>query len=162
MNAIERAKAAIGDLTPLRTNCGKLCGGACCQSDETGENGMLLYPGEEYGEPIEGMPYRLADDNSLFPGGKRFICEGTCVRGKRPLACRLFPLRIHTDGETVKAEIDPRAWVCCPLLEMGGMRAMSAAFIEAVEEAGRAMLADEETKNALLCEQRMIDEMRQL
>ncbi len=164
MNTIDAAKAALGTLTPLKTNCGRLCGGACCQSDETGENGMLLLPGEEqlYQQPIEGMPYHLSGDDTLFEGGKRFVCEGRCVRDMRPIACRLFPLRVRIEGESVRAEIDPRAWACCPILEMGGMRAMSGDFIRAVEEAGRALIQNDQIREAMLNEQRLLDEMRQL
>ena len=36
------------DTTPLYGDCGKLCGKACCESDETDEDetGMYLFPGE--------------------------------------------------------------------------------------------------------------------
>ena len=165
---LEAARGEVETLTPLKINCGKLCGGACCEPDETGENGMLLFPFEEafYKEPIEGFPFHLAEDDTLFKGGKRFVCEGKCKREHRPLACRIFPLRIRVeekDGETVaKAEIDPRAWCVCPILEKGGMRAMSQDFIAAVERAGNHLTKNVYMLEALLNEQRMIDEMRTL
>ena len=163
-DSILRARELLRDLTPLKMNCGRLCGGACCQDDETGENGMLLFPGEEalYAEPIEGFPFRLADDDTLFPGGKRLICEGHCPREHRPLACRLFPLRVRMEEGRARAEMDPRAWCVCPLPEQGGLRAMSAAFIEAVERAGDLLLADPAQRAALENEQRLLDEMRRL
>ena len=43
VRALEAARAAMGDLTPLKRDCGRLCGAACCQPDETGLNGCLLY-----------------------------------------------------------------------------------------------------------------------
>jgi len=168
VKTLEKARKELETLTPLKMNCGKLCGGACCEPDESGENGMLLFPFEEefYKKPIEGMPFHLAEDDSLFKGGKRFVCEGKCSRENRPLACRIFPLRIRleTDGEEThaKAEIDPRAWCVCPLLEQGGMRAMSQEFIAAVERAGDILKDNVYMLEALLNEQRMIDEMRQL
>lgn len=163
-DSILRARELLRDLTPLKMNCGRLCGGACCQDDETGENGMLLFPGEEalYARPIEGFPFRLADDDTLFPGGKRLICQGHCPREHRPLACRLFPLRVRISAGRAAAEIDPRAWCVCPLLEQGGLRAMSGAFVEAVEKAGNLLLADPTQRAALESEQRLLDEMRQL
>ena len=90
LKALEEAKEALGNWTPLKINCGKICGGACCEPDESGENGMLLFPFEEelYKDPIEGFPFRLADDDTLFKGGKRFICEGKCRRDLRPLASK--------------------------------------------------------------------------
>ena len=170
ISLLSEAREKLSALTPLKTNCGKLCGGACCQPspDDDGENGMLLLPYEEtfYAEPIEGMPFHLADDDTLFEGGKRFICEGKCVREHRPLACRIFPLRmrVEMDGEmpSVVPEIDPRAWCVCPLLEMGGMRAMSQDFVNAVKEAGDILVQNPSMLEALLSEQRLLDEMRQL
>lgn len=170
VKVLKEARALLCDLTPLKSNCGKLCGGACCQPDESGENGMLLFPFEDafYQKPIEGFAYHLADDDTLFRGGKRLVCEGSCPREYRPLACRLFPLRIRmlfddSGAETqVTAELDPRAWCCCPLLEQGGMRAMSAEFINAVQQAGMLLMKNVYMLEALGNEQRMIDEMRKL
>ena len=170
MNAQEillQARALLATLTPLKSNCGKLCGGACCLPDpeEEGENGMLLFPHEEelYAEPIEGFPFHLSDDDTLFEGGKRLVCEGKCTRENRPLACRIFPLRmsVQKDG-SVEAEIDPRAWWICPLCEMGGMRAMSGEFVKAVKEAGTLLCQNDELRAALEREQQLIDETRHL
>ena len=105
LRALEEARAALGELTPLKRDCGRLCGAACCQPDETGLNGMLLFPFEEsrYRRPIEGFSFRLVDDDTLFKGGKRLVCEGTCPREHRPLACRIFPLRLRiaSDGRYI-------------------------------------------------------------
>lgn len=172
VKALTEARDALRELTPLKINCGRLCGGACCEPspDDDGENGMLLFPFEDsfYQEPIEGMPFHLVDDDTLFKGGKRFVCEGKCAREHRPLACRIFPLRmrVETDEATeevrVIPEIDPRAWCVCPLLEQGGLRAMSGDFIKAVQTAGEALVGNVYMLEALLNEQRLIDEMRQL
>ena len=168
--ALIAARDLLENVTPLPTDCGQLCSAACCRDsqDEDEVAGMLLFPFEEsfYTEPIEGMPFHLADDDTLFEGGKRFICEGKCVREHRPLACRIFPLRmrVEMDGEmlSVVPEIDPRAWCVCPLLEMGGMRAMSQDFVNAVKEAGYILVQNPSMLEALLSEQRLLDEMRQL
>ncbi|MDD3334617.1 MAG: hypothetical protein PHI98_03765 [Eubacteriales bacterium] len=170
LKTLRNAYELIGELTPLKTNCGKLCGGACCQSDESGENGMLLFPYEEwfYRKPIDGFAFHLADDDSLYKGGKRLVCEGTCPRAYRPLACRLFPLRIRLQSDPqgvhteVIPEIDPRAWCCCPLPEQGGLRAMSGDFIEAVKQAGQQLIKNDDMLEALYNEQRLLDEMRKL
>ena len=45
LSAVLRARMLLDALTPLKTDCGRLCGGACCQGDET--TGMLLFPGED-------------------------------------------------------------------------------------------------------------------
>lgn len=170
LRTLKDAYAILGELTPLKTNCGKLCGAACCQSDEEegGENGMLLFPYEEwfYRKPIKDFPFHLVDDDTLFKGGKRLVCEGSCPRERRPLACRLFPLRIRLnpqeDGAKTEVipEIDPRSWVCCPLPEMGGLRAMSSEFVEAVRKAGERLIQNTDMLEALYNEQRLMDEMR--
>lgn len=92
LRALENARKALGDATPLKRDCGRLCGAACCQPDETGLNGMLLFPFEEtyYRRPIEGFPFRLVDDDTLFKGGKRLVCEGTCPRDTGPWPAASF------------------------------------------------------------------------
>lgn len=170
LGALVEARTRLQSVTPLKTNCGKLCGGACCQSDETGENGMLLFPFEDklYQKPIEGFVFRLLPDDTLVKGGFRLVCEGVCPREHRPLACRLFPLRIRVEHDVVSlatqavAELDPRAWMVCPLLEAGGLRVMSPAFINAVEEVGNRLLKNVYMLEALGNEQRLINEMTRL
>ena len=78
------------------------------------------------------------------------------------LAKRIIPCLDIKDGQTVKAvpEIDPRAWCCCPLPEMGGLRAMSGEFVEAVRKVGERMMRNTDLLEALYGEQRLIDEMR--
>ena len=68
----------IGDKTPLRKDCGQICGGECCKGDS--DTGMLLFPGEETTlNIIEKNGVRLA------------VCDGTCSRDERPLSCMIFP-----------------------------------------------------------------------
>lgn len=170
LRALRQAYEALGEWTPLKTNCGKLCGAACCQSDESGENGMLLFPHEEwfYRKPIDGFPFHLAEDDALFKGGKRLVCQGSCPREFRPLACRLFPLRIRLVSDplgektVVFPEIDPRSWCCCPLPEQGGLRAMSDEFIQGVRRAGECLIRNDDMLEALYNEQKLLDEMRRL
>ena len=170
LKKLREARALLENETPLKGDCGRLCGCACCKPDETGENGMLLFPFEDrfYQKPIEGFAYRLVEDARLFKGGKRLVCEGTCPREHRPLGCRVFPLRMrvvaNSDGEGnhVIAEIDPRAWAVCPLPEEGGLRAMRQGFAEAVEKAGNLLCKNVYMLEAMLNEQHMLDETRRL
>lgn len=166
--ALTEARALLENTTPTRLDCGRMCGAACCRDDESGENGMLLYPFEQdfYKKPIPGFDFHLVQDDSLYKGGYRLVCKGECSREHRPLACRLFPLRVKVSAvgeETqVKAELDPRAFICCPLAEQGGLCAVSGTFIEAVEAAGRCMVRSTDLLEALYREQDLIDEMRRL
>ena len=166
--ALREARDLLRDVTPTRLDCGRMCGAACCREDDSGENGMLLYPYERdfYRRPIPGFAFHLVRDDSLYKGGYRLVCEGECPREHRPLACRLFPLRVRLvtgNGETrAKAELDPRAFICCPLAEQGGLRAVSDGFIQAVEAAGGRMTRNVFLLEALYREQDLIDEMRRL
>lgn len=172
LRALRQARALLEDVTPLKSNCGKLCGAACCQPEDDGENGMLLFPYEEklYKQPIEGFPFRLVEDDSLRKGGYRLVCGGECPRQNRPLACRLFPLRVRVEHDALGdnthavAEIDPRAWAVCPLPEQGGGRLnmLSPDFVQAVEAAGDVLLGNVDMLVFLTAEQKWLDEMRRL
>ena len=140
-NAILRARELLGDLTPLKTDCGRLCGGACCQGDE--QTGMLLFPGEE--RSFENCDFgRVIPANFSLAGRdvQLFVCSGHCRRESRPLACRLFPLflRFRKDGST-RIRMDSRAFSVCPLCGYG-MDALHDAFISAARCAYDALLED--------------------
>ena len=130
------ARELLKSATPLKGDCGRVCGAACCQSDEDGQGGMLLFPGEEtlYSSLPEG--WRIVPDNAVIPGGRLLICDGRCEREKRPLSCRLFPLLPTRTG----AKMDRRAWAVCPLME-SGKRGLNPDFVRAVEQAGRVLYA---------------------
>lgn len=167
---VKAARALLAAETPMKNDCGMLCGGACCKPDESGENGMLLYPFEErlYRAPIEGFSYVLRADDRLYRGGWRLVCEGECPREHRPLACRMFPLRIRVTEPNDEADsravavLDPRAWAVCPLLEGGGLRAMRASFVTAVAAAGEEMCRSPYLLESLLNEQRLLDTLCRL
>lgn len=136
LEAVQAARALLAQVTPLRGDCGRYCGGACCQSDEDGQGGMLLFPGEEalYAPLPEG--FSITEDDSVIPNGLLLTCEGVCDRQSRPLACRLFPMLPKPDG----AKMDRRAWAVCPLMA-GGKAGMSREFVAAVAAAGKLLYA---------------------
>lgn len=132
------ARNLLEAVTPLKADCGKRCGAACCKPDSDGRGGMRLYPGEE--EP----PWARVEDGLL-------VCDGSCPRAERPLACRFFPLvPVLRDGE-VQIELDRRAWPVCPLMEFG-MRGLNPAFVAAAREAA-AILAKDEACRAMIAAQ---------
>ena len=169
LRTLRAVRAMLDEVTPLTKDCGRLCNHACCKPDDTEENGMLLLPYEDrfYRKPIEGFAYHLIDDDSVIKGGKRLVCEGACLREHRPIACRIFPLRMRITEDaqqetSVQAEVDPRAWAICPLPEEGGLRAMRKDFIDAVEGAGVLLCKNVYMLDALLHEQTLLDEQRTL
>ena len=134
---LERAYAEIGALTPLPADCGRLCGAACCETDEDGQGGVFLFPGEAE---------RLADNDwgeiqAERPGwiAPLLRCDLPCQRAQRPLGCRIFPLTpvIGKDGQwTVR--IDARARAMCPLAS-SGVRGLNVDFVRAVRRALRVV-----------------------
>ena len=136
MEAVAAARALLENVTPLKTDCGRICGGACCECDEDGQGGMLLFPGEEalYSTLPDG--FEITDDAQVTPNGRLLVCPGSCERSTRPLSCRLFPLLPTRTG----AVMDRRGWAVCPLMEYG-KRGLNPAFTEAVTEAGKILYA---------------------
>ena len=133
---LKKARELLADVTPLKTDCGKVCGARCCRPLEAEETGMLLFPGEE-------EAYRGKAGWTLrgTPAGTVAICSGSCERDERPLACRIFPLLPVIRNEGVKVAADQRARAVCPLLRQG-IRGMDPAFTDAVREAGKLLAAD--------------------
>lgn len=141
-SAILRARALLASVTPLKNDCGRLCGGACCQGDEG--TGMLLFPGEAALYEGCGFGRILTTDFAL--GGEKallFVCRGACPREMRPLSCRLFPLflRLSEDGSS-RVRLDPRARALCPLCGYG-ISALDPAFLRAAREAYDVLLEDD-------------------
>nr|MBR4281848.1 hypothetical protein [Clostridia bacterium] len=151
-----RARGILEDLTPLKTDCGLTCQGACCRPMEGEMTGMLLFPGEEaYYEGREG--YRMTDTEQ----GTLLICSGRCDRADRPLSCRLMPLLplIREDG--VKVATDFRAKAVCPLARQG-KDALDPDFVSAVREAGRILAEDQDQRAFLVKLTRQQDELKAL
>ena len=144
LEAVVKARALLESVTPLRTDCGRVCGGACCQSDEDGQGGMLLFPGEE--QLYDPLPpgWTLERNDGVIAGAWLLICDGTCRREMRPLSCRLFPL-LPTPGG---CRMDRRAWAVCPLME-SGKKGLLPDFVRAVTEAGQVLYACPEHKRFL-------------
>ena len=153
---LARARAILEDVTPLKTDCGLTCTGACCRPMEGEMTGMLLFPGEEsYYEGREG--YRMTETDH----GTLLICSGRCDRADRPLSCRLMPLIPLVREDGVKVATDFRAKTVCPLARQG-KDALDPDFVSAVREVGR-ILAEDETQRAFLVKlTRQQDELKAL
>ena len=122
---MKRARAIIGAATPLNSDCGMLCSGACCRTDEDGNGGVYIFPGEDVCEFTWGG---ISEDTF----GKILTCEEHCDREHRPFACRIFPLTPVRNAEgkwTVR--MDARARKMCPLYRSVA-RGLSPEFTKAV------------------------------
>ena len=137
--AVSAAREKLKQVTPLKRDCGRICGARCCRPLEGEETGMLLFPGE-----AEAYAGKAGFEVRKTARGDLLICSGTCDREDRPLSCRLFPLLpvIGDDGK-VRAVTDLRAKAVCPLARQG-KSAVDPDFAEAVREAGEILAAEDE------------------
>ena len=159
MNAeLAAAREKLNQATPLKTDCGRVCGARCCRPLEGEETGMLLFPGEV--EAYAGKPGWKVRKTAR---GDLVICPGTCERAERPLSCRLFPLLpVIGDSGEVRVTTDLRAKAVCPLARQG-KNAMAPDFIEAVREAGELLAKEDEQAmflDLLADEQEQLKELR--
>ena len=151
------ARALLDALTPLKTDCGAVCGGACCQSDSEDEQGMLLFPGEEelYAECdwARVLPARFEGLESAH----MLVCRGRCPRDERPLCCRLFPLSPRAAGGAYSVRIDRRAFAVCPLAGYG-MSAFDRGFVRACAQAFDMLARDDDCRRYLDAWSALMDE----
>ena len=112
---IKKAYELLERTTPLSYDCGRLCNGLCCKGD--GETGMWLFPfEEEILRDIDG--FEIKDCEANF-GYKMVVCNGSCDRKTRPLACRIYPYFPMITEEGFDARADIRGIMTCPVLSEG-------------------------------------------
>ena len=129
-----KAYSLLEHHTPLRADCGALCGRACCRGDD--ETGMLLFPGET-------TPFRVIKKN----GRRLAVCGGQCRRFDRPLGCRLFPfVPLPGPDGRIAAVLDSRGRGCCPLVAHAGKAAFSRRFLHRAKRVGVLLCRDEDCR----------------
>ena len=135
----------LGDKTPLKKDCGLICGGECCKGDS--DTGMLLFPFEE-----SKFTVREKD------GVRLCVCEGKCSRNDRPLSCRIFPFfpYVTTEGK-IKAIPDIRGVNICPLISHFNEVKFDRGFLYRVRKVGRLLYTDENCRRFLEDTSREID-----
>lgn len=134
----------LGIATPLHSDCGVLCGEKCCSGTE--DDGMLLFPGEEY--LYKGRDWcRVKDTNIVLSDGyivKLLVCRGKCPRDERPLSCRIFPLTPYiNEFGRVDFRLDPRSFGICPVSRNPDEYPVEDDFIESLYKAFPPLLKDE-------------------
>lgn len=132
--AILEARSLLENITPLCSDCGQLCGAACCASDADGQGGVYLFPEEE--DLFVNMPWAKIEacDMEGSPA-YLFTCNGSCDRSARPLGCRIFPLTpMRRKDGSWDVRMDWRAWAMCPLMP-SGKNGLSPEFVKTVREA---------------------------
>lgn len=139
------ANRILSDKTPLKKDCGLICGGECCKGDN--ETGMLLFPFEKTTlNIIEKDGVRLA------------VCDGSCDRNERPLSCRIFPFFPYVTPEgRIRVIPDIRGVNICPLISHFDEVKFDRGFLYRVKKVGRILYADEECRRFLEETSREID-----
>ena len=140
------------DTTPLFGDCGKLCGKACCESHpepNEEEAGMYLFPGEK--ALFSNTPgFRIVSSDFTYGKNKTadiVICTEPCLRGIRPLSCRIFPLIPYfRTNSGLKIIIDPRAKQLCPLAQKKAISHLNPAFILKTEKTFRLLIQFSEVR----------------
>ncbi len=124
---IKAARRVLADLTPIPADCGELCGRACCVDEgselDSGERGMLLFPGEARLASRTGFLHvSRISPSDCGPSLGFAECRRSCIRHSRPLSCRIFPLVCYVRPEhrtlsrpPFEIILDPRARGLCPL-----------------------------------------------
>ena len=139
---ILKAYEILANLTPLKSDCGRLCNAACCKGDD--DTGMLLFP-QEAELYNEASDFVIKKQNEL----DIIICNGHCKRAQRPLSCRIFPLAIVYDGTRVKVIADHRSIPVCPLYRQALNDRLDPSFKRAVKEVA-LLLSQSESMKAFL------------
>lgn len=133
----KKAKNIMEDKTPLKKDCGLLCGKACCKGDA--ETGMLLFPFEETSLPV-------TEKN----GVRLCVCDGSCNRRERPLSCMIFPFfpYITRDGR-IKVIPDIRGSGICPIVRNFTETKIDRRFLRRVKKVGRLLSEDDQCRTFL-------------
>lgn len=154
---LTKARELLERSAPLgRTDCGKLCGGLCCKGDEN--TGMWLFPHEE--ELYKNNPHFTVKEADGNQGYKMIVCNGTCDRKERPLACRIYPFYPKFDGDKITVIKDLRGLSSCPIIKDNIKP--DYAFLRNLRKATRYLIRDEETKNYIMNMQQEIEDIAKL
>lgn len=128
------------NITPVPVDCGQLCNKACCKGDDSG---MFLFPGEKEvfkllnpnWAQIEKTDFTYEYNNKKF-AVPILMCNGSCDRYQRPLACRIFPLTPYLDENGhIEIIVDPRAKGICPMAKSFYIEDFEDDFVRNVKKA---------------------------
>ena len=141
MEIIRRAYEAIGEKTPMTTDCGSLCSAACCETDSDGQGGVNLLPGEE--ARLQGISWGKIERDPHM-NAPMLMCTDMCAREIRPFLCRIFPL-CPVIGKSGKwtVRMDARARAVCPLTR-SGLNGLDPEFVRSCVKAVRIIAEDKE------------------
>lgn len=151
--------------TPLKADCGRLCGKRCCKGDD---GGMYLFPGEEKVFKLLNPKWAKIEKSDFYYdfNGKQknvpiLFCEGSCDRYQRPLACRIFPLTPYiNEGGKAEIIVDPRAKAICPLAKTLDISDFDEKFVKNVKKSFSVLMKCKEISEYLKAYSEYLDEYK--
>lgn len=166
-----KAYTRLEDITPLKYDCGSLCGALCCQNNgKDGETlGMWLLPYER--QLLEALTQDDTATEFTFgkaeDGTETVFCNGKCDRRFRPFACRIYPFYPKIvkccDGRTkIEIKKDPRALFSCPIATRDSYLRPCIEFVSAFKGAVRELLKDEEISKDIINMSEFLSEIEEM
>ena len=151
--------------TPIKADCGKLCGKRCCSGEDCG---MYLFPGEEKVYKLLEPDWAKVEKSDFTYTFNRkakkvpiLFCNGRCDRYQRPLACRIFPLTPYIDKSGKLTIItDPRAKSICPLAKVLSEDEFDIKFLKNVKKAFSLLSKNSEIRAFLEEYSKYLDEYK--
>ncbi len=157
-------------VTPLKEDCGHLCGSICCRPDRENTLGMYLFPGEEkmFTGREDWLQWEQRDPREDdFPPSwvdpVYFVsCTKPCPREKRPLSCRLFPLAPHllSDGRLILIYETLELPYSCPLISKN--ITLEQDFIDVVAQCWQELLKDRRIRDLVIMDSAVRERQGQL
>ncbi len=143
----------LDDVTPLNVDCGKLCNHICCKGDK--DSGMYLFPFEEVMYNKNDNWIKIYDSDFIVNNKpvKIAICNNSCIRNKRPLSCRIFPLFYNNAVVT-----DKRAKAICPLAKAIPLDEYNQKFVRNVKKVFNVLNKFKLTREYVMETQKLIDD----
>ena len=161
---IRQAYSYLDEITPLKYDCGQLCGALCCRDNGESDTslGMWLLPFEkELLKNEDGYVFKEAQD-----GTQTVSCSGKCRRNMRPFSCRIYPYYAHLSNENGKTKItikiDPRARLSCPIARFNSHSRANIYFLACAKAAIRTLLKDEKIAEELYAISDFLSEIEEM
>lgn len=148
-DSFRKAKALLENVTPLLTDCGLLCGHACCKPDPDAGEFVWLFPEEENLSMPWGTVRKTQMPVTQTPVSAVW-CNSPCNRSERPFQCMIFPLVPYFSEKknAWSVRMDRRAYALCPLTAYG-KKGLNPEFVKNAELAVR-MIAETEAGERFL------------
>lgn len=161
----KNAYKILNKTTPLKIDCGRLCGAACCEDGGKSDAGMFLYPFEEVMFKSKDS-FKIKKSNFYYSKNKSanlLVCKASCNRRMRPLSCRIFPLLPYiTKKGKLKVIVDPRAKAVCPLAKCFNIGELEPKFIQKIKLIFSLLIKEKRIYQFVYAQSEIIDDYNRI